>query len=691
MSAKDAFTNRLSKETSPYLLQHAHNPVDWFPWGQEAFDAARSSGKPIFLSVGYSACHWCHVMEHESFEDPATAKLMNDLYINVKVDREERPDIDQIYMNAVQLMTMRGGWPMSVWLTHDLKPFYGGTYFPPERKYGMPSFRDVLMGVADAWNNRRQEVLNAAADMANSIQRMGLVEHKPGEITKDLIVRAATELSGMVDPEWGGIGNAPKFPHSVELRLMLRASLMSGDAKYASQAITSLRRMSVGGIYDHLGGGFHRYSTDQKWLAPHFEKMLYDNALIGLALLEAFQFTRDEEFRESAIGTFDYVLREMQSPEGGYYSTQDADSEGEEGKFFVWSRDEVMQTLGPTAGPLFCKAYDVTEAGNWEGKNILYRFRSKSDFLAVNRLTEEELNSSLQKSRSLLLAQRNKRIAPGTDTKVLTSWNGLMIDAMATASRVLEDSRYRDSALRAATFVYDKLYVNGRLLHSFKDGQAKFNGYLEDYACLANGLVSLYEATFDPIWIQRAEQLVRVMAEQFWDAQDGGFFFTSGDHESLIARGKDPYDNATPSGNSMAATAIVRLAKLTGSKELTEYADKLFGLFRSVMDKSATAASQMLIALDIHLGPTQEFAIVGDADAPQTAESLREIYSRFLPNKVLAQQSSDVASHQQIIPLLEGKTGKRDKTLVYVCQDFSCQAPVESAAELSGLLERLPR
>ncbi len=565
-SAPSHKTNRLAGETSPYLLQHASNPVDWYPWGEEAIRRARAEDKPIFLSIGYSACHWCHVMEHESFEDPQIAALMNEHFINIKVDREERPDLDQIYMTAVQAMTGHGGWPMSVFLTPDLKPFYGGTYFPPTDSRGMAGFPRVLLSVHQAWEERRDEIRHSAAEMTEQLQAYGTLPRGSGTLEADLLDNAARAILRNFDPTHGGFGRAPKFPHPMDVKVLLRHHARTGD-EYALHAVRhTLDKMARGGIYDHLGGGFARYSTDERWLVPHFEKMLYDNALLASAYLEAYQATREAEFGRVARETMDYVLGRMTDPEGAFYSTEDADSEGVEGKYYVWSLAEIDDVLGADRAKTFSYVYDVTESGNWEHQNILNLPKPIGQAARMLGRDEDELRAELAPDRARLLAVRDRRVPPGKDTKVLVSWNGLMIAALAEGGRILRDARYLDAAGRAAGFILDRMrQADGRLLHTYKDGRARLDAYLDDYANFLDGLTRLYEATGEPRWIESALELTQVLSDEFSDPAHGGFFYTGHHHEALIARQKDFTDNATPSGNGMAATALVRLGALTGA------------------------------------------------------------------------------------------------------------------------------
>jgi uncharacterized protein YyaL (SSP411 family) len=690
MSQQPSFTNHLASETSPYLKQHAHNPVDWYPWGPEALARAKELNRPIFLSIGYSACHWCHVMEHESFEDPGIGKLLNDYFVSIKVDREERPDVDQIYMDFVVRTTGHGGWPMSVFLTPDLKPFHGGTYYPPDDRYGgqMPSFRRVLQAIIEAWSNRHDDVLRAAEQITEQLREGGRVEPAAGALDAALIRNAVQTLSRAFDARYGGFGQAPKFPHPMEIRVLLRAWKRFDDADALSMARVTLDHMARGGIYDHLGGGFHRYSTDARWLVPHFEKMLYDNALLTSAYLEAFQATREPFFRKILEETLAYVRQEMTSPEGPFYSTQDADSEGIEGKFFVWTNTEVEAVLGKDLADTFSYVFDVTPEGNWEGHNILHRAKTYEQDARMLRVPVDELRRKLADAKRELLEVRSNRVPPGRDEKVLTAWNGLMISAFAQAAQVLDDSSYAETASRAADFILKSMRTpDGRLLRTWgAGGQAKLNAYLEDYAYLIDALVSLYEATFESRWIDSALDLAHVMIEQFWDASDGGFYFTGRDHEALITRTKDLLDNATPSGNAMAATGLLRLARLTGKRDLEEKAVATLRICRGLMADRPVGCGQMLLALDFYLGPVQEFAVVGDAAQEETKRVLRTIRGQFRPSKVVALKLPSDGNAERVLPLLAGKwTGGGVTT--YVCQNFACDAPLVGAAAVEAALK----
>jgi uncharacterized protein YyaL (SSP411 family) len=676
-----AATNRLARETSPYLRQHACNPVDWYPWGDEALRRTKELNRPIFLSIGYSACHWCHVMEHESFEDPEVADLLNRHFVSIKVDREERPDLDQIYMTAVQMLTGQGGWPMSMFLTPELEPFYGGTYFPPDDRYGRPSFKRLLLHIIDVWQNRRADVETQAKQLADGVRQMMFLEPGTGPLDASHLRKSSAQLQRRFDPTFGGFGDAPKFPHPIELRLLLRLWKRFDDADALNMATRTLDKMAQGGIYDHLGGGFHRYSTDQRWLVPHFEKMLYDNALLAVAYLEGFQATASPRYREVVCETLDYVLREMTSPEGPFFSTQDADSEGEEGRFFVWSLDEVENLLGRERADLFCKVYDVTREGNWEGHNILHRGRSDEQEARMQGIPEPELRRRLDEAKRLLFDARSKRVWPGRDEKVLTSWNGLMIAALARAGSVLDVPRYTVAAVRAAEFIWGNMRTTeGRLRRTYSAGtEPRLNAYLEDYAFLLDAFVSLYEATFDVRWIERALELTRRMSEQFWDAEGGGYFYTGRDHEALIARTKDPHDSSIPSGNSVAATSLLRLHALTGNAELLKQAERTMRLFHGLMTQAPMAVGQMVVALDFYLGPVQEYAVVGDPADEEVRRVLRAIRSGFRPHHVLAlKQAGATAEVENVVPLLADREGKGRVTL-YVCENFTCQVPLVGA------------
>jgi uncharacterized protein len=669
--------NRLAAESSLYLRQHANNPVDWFPWGPEALARAKELDRPIFLSVGYSACHWCHVMEHESFEDDSTAAILNERFVCIKVDREERPDLDQIYMTAHHLLNRGegGGWPLSVFLTPGLTPFYAGTYFPPKDMYGRPSFKRLLASVAEAWNGKRDQLNEVGRQVAEALRATGNPDGAGGELTPAILENAARMLRRSFDPTHGGFGHAPKFPHPMELRVLLRAHARFNDGSALHAVRLTLEKMARGGMYDQVGGGFARYSVDERWLVPHFEKMLYDNALLPVAYVEAFQATGDSYYRQIASETLDFLLKEMTHAEGGFYSTLDADSEGEEGKFYVWSLQEIEAILGEELAELAVRVFGVTEHGNFEGHNILFRSKTDEQDAKLNNLSVEEFRAKLATIKEKLYAVRSKRVWPGRDEKFLTAWNGLAISAFAFAGAAFGEAKYVTAATRAAEFVLGRLRgSDGRLYRTCgAETPAKLTGYLEDYANLADALVTLYEATFEPHWLTTAAELCDVMLKHFGDPA-GGFFFTADDHEELIARTKDLQDGATPSGNAVAATVLLRLAKLLNRTDFRDAAVGTLNVYRSLMSDSPMAAGQLLIALDFHLGPTKEVAVIGPKDDPETAAVLAKLRSRFRPNRVLA--FHDPASGLEPIPLLAERLMVDGKPTVYVCENFACAAPV---------------
>jgi uncharacterized protein YyaL (SSP411 family) len=678
--------NRLEKETSPYLLQHKDNPVDWYPWGEEAFEKARAEDRPVLLSVGYSACHWCHVMERESFEDEATARIMNEHFVNVKVDREERPDVDSIYMSATQAMTRSGGWPMTVFMTPDGAPFYAGTYFPPVPSRGMPSFTQLLTTLADAYENRRDEVLESANGVREYLQAATSSSIPPAGVSEALLDGAAASLVGQLDNRFGGFGGAPKFPQAMNLEVLLRSHKRNGDQAALAGVEHTCRQMANGGIYDQLGGGFARYSVDEYWLVPHFEKMLYDNALLARLYLETYQATGDAFYRRIAEETLDYVLRDMTSPEGGFYSAEDADSEGEEGKFYVWTPGEIESALGPDDAKLAARYWDVTERGNFEGKNILNVPRPPEAVAREFGISTEELQDRIVGIRAKLLAKRDERVRPGLDDKVLSAWNGLMLRALALAIRVTGRDDYREAAERNASFLLDRLKVDGRLRRSYKDGRARLNGYLEDYACVADGLVALYEATFEARWLREAAALADAMNELFWDEERGAFYDTPADHERLVTRPRDVYDNASPSGTSVAAEVLLKLALLLDREQYRARAEVIFEDLSGGMAQIPGAFGRLLSALDFHLGGPHEVAIVGEPRAPDTEALVGAVYSAYLPNKVVAGRAENDAESAEFIPLLADRPMRDGRATAYVCEGYACQRPTTDPEELKRQL-----
>ena len=714
MYSQHKHTNRLINETSPYLLQHAHNPVDWYPWGEEALEKARRENKPILLSIGYSACHWCHVMERESFENEETAALMNQHFVSIKVDREERPDIDNIYMQAVQALTQSGGWPMTVFLTPDGRPFYGGTYFPPrDRRYGgqaMPGFPRVLMSMAEVYEQRREDVEEQATQITDFLQKRSSVPLRSkdvmptGMVPLELLSNASQELASEFDPVHGGFGNAPKFPNTMALEFLLRVHQHRLKGEIGTKATRpeleiveiSLQHMANGGIYDQLGGGFHRYSVDAEWLVPHFEKMLYDNALLSRIYLHTYLVTGNPFYRRIAEETLDYVVREMTSPEGGFYSTQDADSEGEEGKFFVWTPTEIEAVLPREDAEIFMKYYSVTQQGNFEGKNILHVTQNEQNGDIVGEAPGQPqgpsqrrsttLAPTIQRSRDRLFRAREQRIKPGRDEKILTSWNGLMLRSFAEAARYLGRADYLQVANNNAAFLLRELRRDGRVLRTYKDGRGRLNGYLEDYTFLADGLLALYEASFDAHWFSEARRLVDEAITLFADDRNGGFFDTGSDHETLISRPKDIMDNATPAGNSVAAEVLLRLAAFTGEEDYRQRADDYLRPLADIMVQHPQAFGHALGVLDFANSPVKELAISGNPQQADTRALLEVINTRYMPNSVLACAAPDNAEAIQAIPLLTDRPVKDGKATAYVCQNFACLAPVNTPEELEQVL-----
>ncbi len=668
MDNSPKFTNRLIHESSPYLLQHAHNPVDWYPWGDEAFARAKAEDKPVLVSIGYSACHWCHVMEHESFEDEAVAAIQNDNFINIKVDMEERPDVDQIYMNFVQMTTGRGGWPMNVFLTPEKLPFFGGTYFPPSPRYGMPSWKQILISISEAFRERRDELQESAEHIVSELRKMSVVEPATGSLSPEMLDAAFVSFTRTFDAVNGGFGGAPKFPAAMSLEFLLRDHHRTGDDKALAMVTYSLEKMARGGIYDQLGGGFHRYAVDAVWLVPHFEKMLYDNAQLIRVYLHTYQVTGDEFFKRIAVECLEYVCREMLDPSGGFYSTQDADSEGEEGKFFVWTPEEICEVLGEDLGREFGRAFDVTAGGNFEGHNIL---NIKDPAVAGE--------GRFASARKRLFEHREKRIKPFRDEKILTAWNGLMLAAFADAGGVLGDDRYLSIAKKNAGFILTELQMDGRLVRTWKEGKAKLNGYVEDYANVADGLVELFQVSGDVEYLSEAKRLADVMITEFWDAECGGFFFTSNDHEQLVVRNKDLYDNATPSGNSVAADVLLKLAKLTGEDKYERFAVTVLRLTASQIRRHPQGFGRALSALEFHLEQSIEIVIVGE----KGNELERIALAGYHPDAVvvLGRGGDDHG-----LPLLVDRSAIGGEPTAYVCRDHVCQRPVTNGAELKSAI-----
>ena len=679
-------TNRLIGETSPYLLQHAHNPVDWYPWGDEAFQKAKSENKPILLSIGYSACHWCHVMEHESFENEKIAGLMNELFLNIKVDREERPDLDEIYMSAVQMLTGRGGWPMTTFLTPEGKPFYGGTYFPPEDRGGMVGFPRILKGVAQAFRERSDDVAKSAAQIIGNLQRMSESPEATQQFSKDIVVRSAEQLGQAYDAENGGLGKAPKFPNAGVYEVFLRAHHQSKNERFLVMLVHTLEKMANGGIYDHLGGGFHRYSVDAKWLVPHFEKMLYDNAQLLRSYAHAYAVTKIPLFKQVVEETMGYLLREMKHGEGGFYSTQDADSEGVEGKFFIWSEREVNEILGAEDAAVFCRMYDVTEQGNFEGENILHPILTVEQASKYFGRPEQAIKSLVTEAKAKLFRAREKRIKPFRDEKIITAWNGLMLSGLAAAIRLDAKPEYLEAGNQIIDFFADKMMRDDFLLHTYKDGQAKLLGFLDDYAFFAMGLVDFYEASFERSALDYALQLTDVMVKEFWDSDGGGFFYTGTSHEELISRSKPFFDASVPSGNSLAAQLLLRLHALTGDERYRTHGEKVLQHFYSAMERQPYGLAHMVCAVDFYLQQATEIVVIGNLTDDTTERLIETIHSRYLPNAVL-QVVEPNENFQSLSPLLRDKRQLAGKPTVYVCRNNTCSAPVTDVAALAKLLE----
>jgi uncharacterized protein len=666
--------NRLIDETSPYLLQHAHNPVDWYPWGPEALERARAEDKPILLSIGYAACHWCHVMAHESFEDAETAAQMNRDFVNVKVDREERPDLDGIYMDAVQAMTGHGGWPMTVFLTPEGSPFYAGTYYPKVDRPGMPGFRRVLAAVTDAWDRRRDDARRQGDQVVQALaaQSGALGGTGDGQLGEETLRQAFEGLRGAFDATWGGFGQAPKFPQPMTLEFLLRCDLRGFEGALDMVRLT-LDRMASGGIFDQLGGGFHRYSTDGRWLVPHFEKMLYDNALLVRLYTHAWQRTGDDRYRRVAGRTADYLLRELRHADGGFFSSQDADSEGVEGRFFVWSFDE----LAGIAGPRVARHLGATPEGNWEGTNVLW----------IPRPDDPELEAEVAAALPRLFEAREARAHPATDDKVLAAWNGLAITALAEAGRAFGEPRYTDAALAAGRFVLESLTDDrGRLLRSWREGRRGGPGYLDDYACMADACLTLYERTFDLRWLRETRRLAEAMVELFADPGGDGFYQTGRDAEQLVIRPRELFDNAVPAGSSMAADVLQRLGRLTGAPDTEQAGLAALRPVLGVLGRAPTGFGHALGAADFALARVREVAIVGDPGADDTEALLARVWRTYQPNRVLAAAAPDDAAAQGEVPLLADRPALQGRATAYVCEHFVCQLPVTEPDELAAQL-----
>ena len=683
--SNDAGSNRLGRETSPYLLQHARNPVDWYPWGEEALARSRELDRPIFLSIGYSACHWCHVMAHESFESPEIAALMNELFVNVKVDREERPDLDEIYMKAVQALTGAGGWPMSVFLTPELEPFFGGTYFPPDDRYGRPGFPSLLRWVADLWKNDRERATKQGRALADNIRAEAGVS-MGGEVDPGVLDQSLAAIASSYDANWGGFSPAPKFPHATDVRLMLRHWKRTGNERALEMVEHTLDRMAAGGMFDQLAGGFARYSTDEKWLIPHFEKMLYDNALLVPAYLDAFLITGEERHARVARETCDWMLDEMLTPEGALASSLDADSEGVEGKFYAWTPSELADVLGDRDGAWAAAWYDVTPEGNFErGTSALWHPRTPDEVAAQLGIERGDLETAMADARGKLLTARSKRIAPGKDDKVLAAWNGLAMSALAQAHQILGDERYLEAARGVARYLLEDMrQENGRLFATARHGRAHLAAYLDDYAFLIQGLIDLYESDFSPHWIDEALELNEVLTEFFEDREAGGYFTTASDHERLIARMKMPYDGALPAGSAVQVQNLLRLAELTGNSEHATRAQRALHSVGQVVSRQPRAFSQLLMSLDTLVTGSREIVLAGRADDPEFQSMLATVRATYLPQRVVAH--ADGASDTSILGVLADKASPDGRPRAFVCRNFTCGLPSSNAAELAAQL-----
>jgi uncharacterized protein YyaL (SSP411 family) len=698
--------NRLIDEKSPYLLQHAFNPVDWYPWGEEAFEKARSEDKPIFVSIGYSTCHWCHVMERESFENPEIAALMNKYFVNIKIDREERPDVDRVYMSATQAMTGGGGWPMSVFLTHDLKPFYAGTYFPPESRHGRPGFPDLLEGIHRAWVENRGKVQESADQITEHLQKNSAPESSDFELDRNLLKTAYDQVEGSYDKRYGGFGGAPKFPRPVIFNFLLRYFHRSKDNMALEMSLETLRKMAEGGMHDQIGGGFHRYSVDGQWRVPHFEKMLYDQAQLAVSYLEAYQITKNSYFADVAQDILDYVLRDMVDSRGGFHSAEDADSplpenpeDHGEGAFYVWTKKEIFDILGSDAGEIFSFRYGVEEAGNalsdplneFTGKNLLYVANSLDSMAARFEWPVSDIERILQEARQKLFAVRSKRQRPHLDDKVITSWNGLMIGAFARGYQVLNQPRYLEAAERAANFVMSDLYDSGKkiLLRRYRDGASGLEAHLNDYAFLVNGLLDLYEASLDAKWLVHALELTEKQVSLFWDEEAGGFYDTSGKDKTVLLRMKEDYDGAEPTGNSIAALNLLRLSQMTDNDDWYQKGAKTVSAFGNRLQQIPSAMPQMLAALDYWLDKPKQIIIAGKPGADDTQKMLTEVYERYIPNKIILLADGDKAQKvlAKHLPFIESVGMIDGKATAYICENYVCHLPTSDVDVMAGLLE----
>ncbi|MBI2877255.1 MAG: thioredoxin domain-containing protein [Candidatus Tectomicrobia bacterium] len=692
--------NRLVSEKSPYLLQHAGNPVDWYPWGPEAFEKARQEDKPIFLSIGYSTCHWCHVMEHESFEDTEVARLMNEAFVCIKVDREERPEIDSLYMTVCQMLTGSGGWPLTILMTPDRRPFFAGTYFPKEGRFGKMGMLELVPLIREVWATRREEVLNSVQQIGTALQRVS--QDAPGEaLDESTLRRASQELADRFDARYGGFGKAPKFPNPHSLLFLLRFWKRTGEERSLAMVERTLQAMRQGGIYDQIGLGFHRYATDPQWLVPHFEKMLYDQAMLAMAYIEAYQATGEEGLGRTAQEIFTYVLRDMTAPAGGFYSAEDADSEGVEGKFYLWTEEEIRQVLEGEEADLVLQGFNIERAGNFTdeiarrrtGTNILHRTRSLAEIAADRGIPEESLRDRLEAARQKLFEVREGRAHPHKDDKILTDWNGLMIAALAKGAQAFEEPRYAEAAQRAVVFLLREMRTPaGRLLHRYRDGQAAVPAYADDYAFLLWGLIELYEASWEADHLRVALDLQRDFLEHFWDERNGGFYLTADDHEELLIRQKEIYDGAIPSGNSVAMLNLLRLGRMTASAELEEKAARMGRAFSGNVNRSPSAYTQLMVAVDFAVGPAHEVVIVGSLQAEETKAMVRALRGHFLPHRVVLLRPAEQESPEivRLAGFLRDLSSIDGKATAYVCRDYRCERPTTEIEKMLELLRVTP-
>jgi uncharacterized protein len=679
--------NHLIDATSPYLKQHAYNPVDWHPWAPEALERARREDRPIFLSIGYSTCHWCHVMAHESFENPAIAAIMNEHFVNIKLDREERPDLDETYMSAVQALTGHGGWPLSVFLTPDLKPFYGGTYFPPEDRGGLPGFPRLLLALSQAYEQNREQLQSISLKVESHVQRLGEVAGGGGDPSREALETAAHRLLQDFDPENGGLGGAPKFPRSLELDFLFHYFHLTGEAPVLAQLGFTLEKMARGGIYDQLGGGFHRYSVDAAWVVPHFEKMLYDNALLPPLYLAHYQLTGRELSRRIAAETLDFILREMCDPQGGFYAAWDADSEGVEGKYYVWTLEEVSRVVGAEAAPLAAAALGVTPAGNFEGENILTRPLSRAELAERFRLPPEEVTRTLAAALARLNEVRSRRVPPHRDEKVIAAWNGLAISALALGAQVLGERRYLEAAARAARFLLQELLRENTLFRIWTAGQVSVPGFSEDYALLANALLDLFETDFDPFWVREARRLMTLMDDRFLDTEDGAYFYVDRDQEAPLVRSKSIYDQVLPSGNSMAARVSFRLYRLTEANQYQERAKAVIRLLQPQAQENPWGFGHLWTVQTLSLTPPLDLSLVGDPGDPRLQALLQAAYGSYRPERRLVLKNPALAAAlEQTLPWTGAYSQPGEEPVAYLCRDFTCLPeiidPVKLAAEL---------